>query len=74
VVLSTLCLLIKCVSGVHFLVWLPSVEAIDLIESYAEGCSLIFKKLDRFKSLLLQAVHNVDNENCHIAEAGTSGT
>ena len=53
-------------------VGLPLVEAVHLVEGDDEGRLLVLQQVDRLDRLWFQRVHDVDDEDGHVAEGGAA--
>ena len=68
VILSILFLRFQRVSRVGILQDSPAVQPVYLVERDAERRILLLEKLDRLECLLLQTVHNIDNQDGQVAQ------
>jgi len=65
---------IEGVTGVAVNDFFPFIESIDLVQSDTEWGLLLFEEFDGLEGLLLETVHDVDDEDGQIAEGRTSGS
>jgi len=68
VLLRRLLLLIVGVASVGVLVGLPQIESVNLVERDTKWSVFLFEQLNRLERLLLQPVHDIDNQHGHIAK------
>jgi hypothetical protein len=61
-------LAVKGVSCVLLKLGFPHVQPIDLVKGDAKWSVAISQQLHGLQSLLLQSVHNIYNQHCHIAK------
>ena len=68
VILRVLFLLVQRVPRVLILLDGPTIQPVNLVQRDAERRVLLLEKLDRFESLLLKAVHDIDNQDSQVTQ------
>ena len=62
------------ISEISVLLRFPLIASINLVESYNERAFLLSEQLDGLESLLLETMHEIDDENGDITKGGTTRT